>query len=403
LDASNTRLRQEIAERRATQASLHHAQKMEAVGQLTGGIAHDFNNLLTVVLGSLELLRKRLPAEDPKAARLLDIAAQGAERGAALTQRLLAFGRRQALRPEIVHLPALIEGMSALLRSSLGSSVEIRLRLPEGLPSVEVDPNQLELALLNLAMNARDAMPGGGKLTVAARKEWMVSARDGGLPPGSYVVLSVADAGQGMDEATLAHAMEPFFTTKGVGKGTGLGLPMVHGFAAQSGGRLVLQSTPGAGTLAELWLPQADVAAPSALPASVGPEPTAPQPTRRLAVLVVDDDPLVLASTAGMLEDLGHTAVEAESGQEALDLLRGGRQFDLVVADYAMPGMTGLQLADELHRHWPQLPVVLATGYAELQGTAINRLTRLPKPFGQEALAEAIEECLHWVAQRKRS
>jgi CheY-like chemotaxis protein len=370
---------------------------------LTGGIAHDFNNLLTAVLGSLELLRKRLPAEDPKAARLLDIAAQGAERGAALTQRLLAFGRRQALRPEIVHLPALIEGMSALLRSSLGSSVEIRLRLPEGLPSVEVDPNQLELALLNLAMNARDAMPGGGKLMVTARKEWMVSARDGGLPPGSYVVLSVADAGQGMDEATLAHAMEPFFTTKGVGKGTGLGLPMVRGFAAQSGGQLVLQSTPGAGTLAELWLPQADVAAPSALPASGGPEPTAPRPTRRLAVLVVDDDPLVLASTAGMLEDLGHTAVEAKSGQEALDLLRGGRRFDLVVADYAMPGMTGLQFAEELHRHWPQLPVVLATGYAELQGTAINRLTRLPKPFGQEALAEAIEECLHWVAQRKRS
>jgi CheY-like chemotaxis protein len=189
--------------------------------------------------------------------------------------------------------------------------------------------------------------------------------------------------------------MEPFFTTKGVGKGTGLGLAMVHGFAAQSGGRLVLQSTPGAGTLAELWLPQANVAAPSALPTGAGLEPTAPKPTRRLAVLVVDDDPLVLASTAGMLEDLGHTTVEAESGQEALHLLRGGRRFDLVVTDYAMPGMTGLQLAEELHRHWPQLSVMLATGYAELQGTAINRLTRLPKPFGQEALTEAIEECLH--------
>ena len=394
LAASNTRLRQEIAERRATQASLHHVQKMEAVGQLTGGIAHDFNNLLTAVLSSLTVLRKRLPAEDPKAARLLDNAVQGAERGAALTQRLLAFGRRQVLTPEIVHLPALIEGMSALLRSSLGSSLQIRLQLPEGLPPVEVDANQLELAVLNLAVNARDAMPSGGELTVTARKEWMVSARDDELPPGSYVVLSVADTGQGMDEATLARAMEPFFTTKGVGKGTGLGLAMVHGFAAQSGGRLVLRSMPGAGTLAELWLPQADVATPPTLPASAGLEPTAPKPTRRLAVLMVDDDPLVLTSTAGMLEDLGHTTVEAKSGQEALGLLRGGRQFDLVITDYAMPGMTGLQLAEELHRHWRQLPVVLATGYAELQGTAINRLTRLPKPFGQEALAEAIEECL---------
>src|SRR4030095_6113819 len=219
LAASNTRLRQEIAERRATQASLHHVQKMEAVGQLTGGIAHDFNNLLTAVLASLTVLRKRLPAEDPKAARLLDNAVHGAERGAALTQRLLAFGRRQTLRPEIVHLPALIEGMSALLRSSLGSSLQIRLRLPEGLPPVEVDANQLELAVLNLAVNARDAMPGGGKLTVTARKEWMDSARDGGLPPGSYVVLRVADTGQGMDEATLARAMESFFTTPGAGTG----------------------------------------------------------------------------------------------------------------------------------------------------------------------------------------
>jgi CheY-like chemotaxis protein len=164
---------------------------------------------------------------------------------------------------------------------------------------------------------------------------------------------------------------------------------------AEGSFRLVLRSTPGAGTLAELWLPQADLAAPPALPASAGPEPTAPKPTRHLAVLVVDDDPLVLASTSGMLEDLGHTTAEAESGQEALGLMRGGRQFDLVITDYAMPGMTGLQLADELHRHWRQLPVVLATGYAELQGTAIHRLTRLPKPFGQEALAEAIEECLH--------
>jgi CheY-like chemotaxis protein len=197
-----------------------------------------------------------------------------------------------------------------------------------------------------------------------------------------------------MDEATLARAMEPFFTTKGVGKGTGLGLAMVHGFAAQSGGRLILRSSPGAGTSAELWLPQADVAAAPIPPAGTGQEPTAPERTRHLVVLMVDDDPLVLASAAGMLEDLGHTAVEAKSGQEALDLLRGGRRFDLIITDYAMPGMTGLHLAEEVHRHWRKLPVVLATGYADLQGSAINQLTRLPKPFGQEALAGAIEECL---------
>jgi CheY-like chemotaxis protein len=370
------------------------------VGQLTGGIAHDFNNLLTTVLSNLALLRKRLPVEDPKAARLLDNAVQGAERGAALTQRLLAFGRRQALRPEIVYVPALIEGMSALLRSSLGSSVRIRLRFPEGLPPVEVDANQLELAVLNLAVNARDAMPDGGMLTVTARKECRIDS-EGELPAGLYVVLGVGDTGQGMDDATLARAMEPFFTTKGVGKGTGLGLAMVHGFAAQTGGRLILQSTPGAGTLAELWLPQADLAAPSTLRSGAEPEPTAPELTRQLAVLVVDDDPLVLSSIAGMLEDLGHTPVEAESGLGALDLLRGGRRLDLVVTDYAMPGMTGLQLAEEVHRHWPQLPIVLATGYAEVQGPAIRRLTRLAKPFKQEALAEAIDESLHSVAQRR--
>jgi signal transduction histidine kinase len=238
-----------------------HTQKMEAIGQLTGGIAHDFNNLLTAVLSSLSLLRKRLPAEEQQVARLLDNAIQGAERGAALTQRLLAFGRRQALMPEIVDLPVLVQRMSALRRSSVGAGVRVAMRLPEALPPVEVDASQVELALLNLAVNARDAMPDGGDITIAAHEDQVRLREADGLSPGHYVVLSVTDTGVGMDEATLTKAAEPFFTTKGVGKGTGLGLSIVHGFAAQSGGGLRLHSKKGAGTVAEIWLPRAEAAA----------------------------------------------------------------------------------------------------------------------------------------------
>ena len=235
-----------------------HTQKMEAVGQLAGGIAHDFNNLLTAVLSLLALLRKRLPADEQQAARLVDNAIQGAERGADLTQRLLAFGRRQALMPEVVDLPALVRGMSALLRPYVGAGVRVAMRLPEVLPPVEVDASQVELALLNLAENARDAMPGGGDITIAAHEAQVRRREADGLPPGHYVVLSVTDTGVGMDEATLTQAVEPFFTTKGVGKGTGLGLSMVHGFAAQSGGQFRLHSRKDAGTVAEIWLPRAE-------------------------------------------------------------------------------------------------------------------------------------------------
>ena len=382
LDASNTRLRQEMAERQATEASLRHAQKMEAVGQLTGGIAHDFNNLLTAVLGSLSLLRKHLPPGDPRADRLLGTAIQGADRGAALTQRLLAFGRRQPLRPETVQLQAIVPGMSALLRSSLGAQVQVALRFDPALPAVEVDAGQLELALLNLVVNARDAMPEGGQITLSARTEGA-----------GHVVLTVADTGEGMDDATLSRAMEPFFTTKGAGKGTGLGLAMVHGFAAQSGGKLVLHSTPGTGTVAELWLPLAIRARAQASPAAPAAPADAP-PSRPCRVLVVDDDPLVLSSTLSMLEDLGHGASGVASGAEALALLAQDAGFDLVVTDFAMPGMTGLQLAEELRRRLPRLPVLLATGFAELPDSSNLALMRLRKPYGQDALARAIDSCV---------
>jgi len=395
LDAMNATLREEMAEHRATEVSLHHAQKMEAVGQLTGGIAHDFNNLLTVVLGSLALLRKRLPADDQNAARLLDNAVRGAERGAGLTQRLLAFGRRQTLMPEVVDLATLVRGMSVLLRSTVGPGVRIVMRFPEDLPPVKVDANQLELALLNLTVNARDAMPGGGEIIIAAAADQASGRRADGLPPGSCVVLSVADNGEGMDEAILRQAVEPFFTTKGVGKGTGLGLSMVHGLAAQSGGQFLLHSRKGAGTVAELWLPRAEAAA---TPAAPRPEPPPTKPARRRTVLMVDDDPLVLVSTAAMLEDLGYTVVEAESGKQALELLGGGIPVDIVITDYAMPGMTGLQLAEELHKIRPRLGVLLATGYAELPGTEPVVISRLAKPFGQAALAQAIEGCFAMVS-----
>ena len=403
LDASRERLLLEVAEHQATEITLRHAQKMEAMGQLTGGIAHDFNNLLMAVLGSLESLRTHVAAGDGRAQRLLDNALQGAQRGAALTQRLLAFGRRQTLEPRIVDVPALVRAMSDLLRSSLGAKVQIETRFPIAIAPAHVDANQLELALLNLAVNARDAMPEGGCLTIAAREAQVGPGDRLGLAVGYYVVLGITDDGEGMDEATLAQATEPFFTTKEVGRGTGLGLSMVYGLAAQSGGQLILSSRKGRGTTAELWLPRAEAAPlpPLAHPETMRPraaaETTHPRTAVRRAVLLVDDDPLVLTSTSAMIADLGHTVIEAVSGRQALEILQAGAQADMVLTDYAMPGMTGLQLADELARLCPRLPVVLATGYTDLRetpgGSGPAAPPRLAKPFRLAALSRAIDDC----------
>lgn len=381
----------DITARRRAEAALRQAQKLEAVGQLTGGIAHDFNNLLAVILGNLELARKRAP-DDPRLLRLIDNTIQGAQRGAALTQRMLAFARRQDLKPEPVDVPDLVLGMADLLRRSIGPSVRIETRFPLGLPLARVDANQLELALLNLAVNARDAMPGGGTIVIAAREEEIVAetadADGGALPPGRYFCLSVSDSGAGMDEETLARATEPFFTTKGVGKGTGLGLAMVHGLAAQSGGRLLLKSRLGEGTTAEILLPLAVM-----VPAEGVPDPQAPAETgggAGLAVLVVDDDPLVLSATAAMLEDLGFLVTEAISGTAALELLDSGIPIDVVLTDQAMPGMSGLQLIAAIRARRPQMPVILGTGYAELPEGADPDIVRIGKPFGREALEHAL-------------
>jgi PAS domain S-box-containing protein len=365
--------------------TLFQAQKMDAIGQLTGGVAHDFNNLLMVILGSLEILRKRISA-DPRTISLLENAIAGAKRGRALTQRMLAFARRQELSVESVDLPALINGMSELLKRSLSSPVELEMRFPLKLSAVRTDSNQLELALLNLVVNARDAMPKGGTIVIAA-KEWNVTKVRDGLAPGRYVCLSVTDSGEGMDAATLARAAEPFFTTKGVGKGTGLGLPMVHGVAEQSGGRLILKSEKGHGTTAELWLPSA---AESAISRPVTPVEPPPGKTQPLLVLVVDDDNLVLHSTSAMLEDLGHRVLEAPSAAHALKLIDVHRDVDLVITDHVMPGMSGAELADILRREWPTLPIVIATGYAELPEGVADRLIRLAKPFSQSEVERAV-------------
>lgn len=386
------KITRDITERKEAQVALEqarealfHSQKMDAVGQLTGGVAHDFNNLLMAILGSLELLRKRLP-NDPQMVRLLDNAMLGAQRGASLTQRMLAFARRQQLDAKAVDLPDLMRNMTYFLQRSLGSNVEIDTQIPADLSKIVADENQLELALLNLSVNARDAMPGGGKIVISAGEHALGPGHETALPPGRYVCLAVTDNGEGMSEEVLAKATEPFFTTKGVGKGTGLGLSMVHGMSEQMGGRLMLKSRKGEGTTAQIWLPVAD----ESVAAAEQQAATREDPKyRKLRVLAVDDDALVLFNTTAMLEELGHTALEAGSGADALALLRE-HTVDVVITDQAMPKMSGTQLIAAIRAEWPAMPVILATGYAELPGGTESKVPKLNKPFTEKDLAEIL-------------
>ena len=384
------KITRDITERKLAQQQLEEArealfqsQKMDAVGQLTGGVAHDFNNLLMAIMGSLEMIKKR-GISDPAMARLIDNAFQGAQRGANLTQRMLAFARRQPLNPQALDVARLVTNMGELLRGSLRPSVELVLDFPPDLPHVQADENQLELALLNLAVNARDAMPDGGTIRIGASRE--IVRGDRALTSGTYVRLWVKDEGEGMDEDTLARAAEPFFTTKGVGKGTGLGLAMVHGVAAQSGGRLLLKSEKGAGTIAEIWLPLSEYLAPADAGGGAKAETTGP---RALTVLAVDDDALVLFNTTAMLEDMGHTVVEAYSGRDALAAI-ASQKFDLVITDQAMPHITGAQLVAEIRKTQPDLPVIVATGYAELPPGTVDNVLVLNKPFTEQQLEAAL-------------
>ncbi len=397
-DVTEKRAAQQALE--AAQASLFQSQKLDAIGQLTGGVAHDFNNLLMVILSSLRLIDRRAGELDPQLRKWVQTATSATQRGAALTQRMLAFARRQALDPQRVDLAQLVRGMADLLQRSVGPTIILRMDLPEALPPAFVDQNQLELALLNLAVNARDAMDGEGTITLGAASE-QVPPGKGPLAAGTYVKLCVIDAGSGMDSATLERAMEPFFTTKGIGKGTGLGLSMVQGLASQSGGQLLLSSSVGSGTRAEIWLPVApqDAGPAPAAPAAVPAAPTAPHEPgpAALRVLLVDDDPLVLESSTAILQDLGHQVTSSPGALEALRLLRDGSGFDLVVSDQAMPQMTGSELLALIRRLRPEIAAIITTGFVGI-GRGTHELpafaVRLNKPFDQDQLAEAIRSAL---------
>jgi signal transduction histidine kinase/CheY-like chemotaxis protein len=379
----NATLEERVAARAAelaqAQEALRQSQKLESMGQLTGGVAHDFNNLLSPIIGGLDMLQRRRVG-DERAQRTIGAALESAERAKMLVQRLLAFARRQPLQPRAVDVVELVRGMASLLESTLGPRVHVELRLPNELAAAQADANQLEMALLNLALNARDAMPEGGTLTIAADEV------------DTMLTLSVIDTGVGMDEQTRAQSIEPFFSTKGVGHGTGLGLSMVHGLASQLGGELRLDSAPGVGTRIELRLPIAD--ADAATPVA----PSFFEPARAKGVaLLVDDETLVRSSTADMLADMGFQVIEAGSADAALDVLNTGAAPDVLVTDHLMPGMSGAELVVAARAVRPGIPVLLVTGYAGVESLAPD-LPRLTKPFRRDELYVAIEGALATAA-----
>ncbi|UUR08437.1 PAS domain S-box protein [Sphingomonas glaciei] len=374
-----------IAEREAAQEALRQSQKLEAMGQLTGGVAHDFNNLLTPIIGSLDLLQRK-QILDERTGRLIDGALASAEKARVLVQRLLAFARRQPLKPQAIDLRRVVSEMSELVESTSGPRIRVVTQLPPELPAALADGNQLEMALLNLSVNARDAMPEGGTLSIAAREEAEGAGRRLGLPRRPHVVLSVSDTGLGMDEDTRRRAIEPFFSTKGIGKGTGLGLSMVHGLAAQLGGALDIRSAPGLGTSIELWLPLAEEEALHGLGVATEAEAQGAG-----TVLLVDDEELVRASTAGMLADLGYRVVEADSGEAALALVGEGLRPNLLVTDQLMPGLSGTDLAVRLREQFDGLPVLVISGYADLDSLS-PAFPHLSKPFRQSELSAALEK-----------
>jgi signal transduction histidine kinase len=379
------RVEQRTAEREEVAQQLHEAQKLETIGQLTGGVAHDFNNLLTPIIGALDLVGRKISGNDPRADRLIANALQSGERAKVLVQRLLGFARRQELKTGPVAIGALLEGMGDLVTSSVGPTIEVRMRCEPDLPSALADPNQLELAILNLCVNARDAMPDGGPLTIAVEEVVVGPRYQPRLAPGLYVRLSVIDAGTGMDARTLAQAVEPFFSTKETGRGTGLGLSMVHGLAAQLGGGFALTSAPGEGTRADLYLPVASTRAQSEALLSKREI----RRGRPLSILLVDDEDLVREGTAEMMRDLGHEVSTASGGAEALALLSTGLRVDAIVTDYKMPQMDGAALARRIHEDRPELPVLLITGYTGATEQD-HDLSRLSKPFGMYELSEVL-------------
>jgi PAS domain S-box-containing protein len=389
------RVEQEVAERLRAEEALRQAQKMEAIGQLTGGIAHDFNNLLTVITGNVELLQRRLPEEATRLRRAADQALQGAHRAAALTHRLLAFSRRQALDPKPVDPNRLVVGMSELLHRTLGETIVLKTLTPEGVWRTEADPNQLENAVLNLAVNARDAMPDGGNLTIETANvhldEGYVRTLPELIPPGEYVLLAVSDTGTGMDDATMERVFEPFFTTKEAGRGTGLGLSQVYGFVRQSQGHIRIYSEPGEGTSVKIYLPRYLGADKAAEPAQLR---SAPLRGRGEVVLVVEDDDDLRAYTTEALTELGYTVVAAPDARAALQALASGRKVHLLFTDLVLAGgLNGRELADEAVRNRPGLKVLYTTGYsanAVHHGRLDPGLHLIGKPFTYADLAAKI-------------
>jgi signal transduction histidine kinase/CheY-like chemotaxis protein len=398
LSAANAALKEEAAERAAAEAQLRQVQKMEAVGQLTGGIAHDFNNMLAVVVGGLELARRKLHGPRREVEFHLDNALEGATRAAALTRRLLAFARAEPLLPEAVAPAELVENMLELIDRAIGERIAVSTSFADPPWHVWADPTQLENAMLNLAVNARDAMDGAGELVVAVENVALGEAEVRHLPAGDYVRIRVADRGRGIAPEHLDRVFEPFFTTKPVGKGTGLGLSQIFAFARQSGGEVAIESEVGRGTSVSLYLPRSLAAAEDAAARERRPAPRSADPVARhpgAAILVVEDDPRVSRSTVAVLEELGYRPQAVAGGREALELL-AREPFELVLTDVMMPEMTGTELAAEIRRRHPGIALAFVTGYVGEAGDSdeLAGQTILRKPFTVSGLAAAVDDAL---------
>jgi signal transduction histidine kinase/CheY-like chemotaxis protein len=386
-------LLQESERRKEAEDVVQHLQRMEALGRLSGGVAHDFNNLLAAIMGALELATKRI--SDPVRLKpLIAVAIQAAERGARLTGQMLAFSRNKDIAPHPLDINGIIRESDTLIQRTVEALVEVGYSLEESLWPAIADRVQFEVAILNLAGNARDAMPLGGRLTFMTRNVSVIAADAPGIPAGDYVQVSVTDTGEGMSKETLARAFDPFFTTKGVGKGTGLGLSQVYGFAQQLGGTVRIDSAIGHGTTVTIWLPRAEAVA---VAEPVGPVASEREPSAPVKILLVDDDQAVRSLTVEMLSDLGHTVASAENGVAALGMLSTTAEFDLLLSDFAMPVMNGAQLAAEAMKLRPQLPVLFMTGYADT--TVLKSWTELGyrtlnKPFSSEELDVSIRETI---------
>lgn len=394
-------LTNEMAERTAAEAQLRQMQRMESIGQLTGGIAHDFNNMLAIVIGSLDLARRRLSgAEHPQVTQFLSNAREGAQRAAVLTARLLAFSRQQPLAPQLLDPNKLVGGMSELLRRTLGENIHVETVLAGGLWRTFADPAQLESAIINLAINARDAMPTGGKLTIETANSDLderYARAHAELEPGQYVLISVSDTGTGMAPEVVERAFDPFYTTKGAGQGTGLGLSQVFGFVKQSGGHVKIYSEIGRGTTVKVYLPRHLGAAGTTL-ADAAEEAALPLGTPDTIVLVVEDEEPVRHMTVDALRELGYTVVQASDGKEALQHLQLQPRVDVMFTDIVMPDMTGRELVDQARKSRPDLKVLYTTGYtrnAVVHNGVLDRdVAFLPKPFTLEQLAAKIRDVL---------